>query len=126
VRLTHVRLLVSDYGACFRFYRDAMGFRVTFGDEDGPYSDFDAGADVELALFVGDHQLSATPAAGGDQAVLIFSVDDVDSALAELRGRGADIAGEPVDRDDWGIRVAYLRDPDGHLIELNHPLPADT
>ena len=31
--LTLVRLPVGDYGACFRFYRDVMGFPVTFGDE---------------------------------------------------------------------------------------------
>lgn len=23
---------------------------------------------------------------------------------------------------DWGIRTAHLRDPDGHLIELDAPL----
>jgi catechol 2,3-dioxygenase-like lactoylglutathione lyase family enzyme len=52
MKLTFVRLLVNDYPACFRFYRDAMGFPVTFGDEEGGYADFDAGSDVSLALFV--------------------------------------------------------------------------
>jgi lactoylglutathione lyase len=33
VRLTHVRLLVDDYDACFRFYRDMLGLEPTFGDE---------------------------------------------------------------------------------------------
>lgn len=32
---------------------------------------------------------------------------------------------EPADRSDWGIRVGYVRDPDGNLIELNQPLPQD-
>jgi lactoylglutathione lyase len=124
VQLTYVRLLVDDYEACFRFYRDVMGFRVTFGDESGPYCDFDAGADVQLALFLGEHQLSATPSAGGDAALLVFGVDDVDAALRELRDRGGEVAAEPVDRADWGIRVAYVRDPAGNLIELNNPIPA--
>jgi catechol 2,3-dioxygenase-like lactoylglutathione lyase family enzyme len=70
MKLSFVRLLVDDYGACFRFYRDVMGFPVTFGDEEGAYADFDAGA-------------------------------------------------------DWGIRVAYVRDPDGNLIELNHAIPEE-
>jgi catechol 2,3-dioxygenase-like lactoylglutathione lyase family enzyme len=124
VRLTYIRLLVRDYDACFSFYRDVMGFGLAFGDESGPYCDFDAGADVELALFVAENQLAAAPSAGGDQGVLVFGVDDVDSMLEELRGRGASVAAEPVDRPDWGIRVAYVRDPDGNLIELNHPIPA--
>lgn len=37
MQLTYVRLLVDDYEACFRFYRDVMGFGVTFGDESGPF-----------------------------------------------------------------------------------------
>jgi len=49
LRLRFVRLLVGDYGSCFRFYRDVMGFPVTFGDESSGYADFDAGADVTIA-----------------------------------------------------------------------------
>jgi hypothetical protein len=33
---------------------------------------------------------------------------------------GAPVSAEPADRSDWGIRVGYVRDPDGTLIELNH------
>jgi predicted enzyme related to lactoylglutathione lyase len=32
MRLTHVRLLVDDFAACFRFYRDVAGLAPTFGD----------------------------------------------------------------------------------------------
>jgi catechol 2,3-dioxygenase-like lactoylglutathione lyase family enzyme len=38
MRLTHIRLLVADYLACFRFYRDVMGLAVAWGDENGPYA----------------------------------------------------------------------------------------
>jgi catechol 2,3-dioxygenase-like lactoylglutathione lyase family enzyme len=56
MKLTHVRLLVDDYPGCFRFYRDVMGFPVTFGDEEGGYADFDAGSDVSVALFIRRYQ----------------------------------------------------------------------
>ena len=68
MKLTFVRLLVDDFGACFRFYRDVIGFRTTFR---------------------------------------------------------ASVSAEPADGRDWGIRVAYVRDPDGNLIELNHPIPME-
>jgi lactoylglutathione lyase len=44
-------------------------------------------------------------------------VADVDAAYAELVTAGAEPAALPVDRP-WGQRTAYLRDPDGHLLEL--------
>jgi catechol 2,3-dioxygenase-like lactoylglutathione lyase family enzyme len=127
-KLTFVRLLVDDYAGCFRYYRDVMGFPATFGEEEGGYADFDAGADVSLALFVRQHQtdhVGAPAEASGDKVAIIFEIEDVDAAIDELRGRGAPVSAEPADRADWGIRVRYVRDPDGNLIELNSPLPAD-
>lgn len=45
-----------------------------------------------------------------------FTVDDVDETIAELVEAGMTIEVAPADYY-WG-RSAYLRDPDGHLIEL--------
>jgi len=45
-----------------------------------------------------------------------FAVEDVDGACQSLKDRGAKVAIEP--RDYYWGRSAYLRDPDGHLIEL--------
>jgi lactoylglutathione lyase len=50
-----------------------------------------------------------------------FLVDDVDGAYSELIGRGATPAVPPTDRP-WGQRTAYVRDPDGHLVELAESL----
>lgn len=30
MKLTHTRLLVDDYKACFIFYRDVLGFEVSW------------------------------------------------------------------------------------------------
>jgi hypothetical protein len=40
MQLTHVRLLVEDFDVCFRFYRDVLGFTVTWGAEGDGYADF--------------------------------------------------------------------------------------
>jgi catechol 2,3-dioxygenase-like lactoylglutathione lyase family enzyme len=45
-----------------------------------------------------------------------FEVDDLDASVAELEDEGLDIAMEPREYE-WG-RSAYLRDPDGRLVEL--------
>src|SRR5579871_2900897 len=47
---THIRLLVKDYDKEFRFFRDVLGFKSTFGAEGGNYADFDCNG-VTIALF---------------------------------------------------------------------------
>lgn len=45
-----------------------------------------------------------------------FAVDDVDETYASLVDDGYEAVTEPADYD-WG-RAAYVRDPDGRLVEL--------
>ena len=121
----HIRLLVSDFPACFRFYRDALGFTPTFGAENEVYADFDAGGQG-IALFQRELMAEAVGAAAGgyvqDAAVLVLATANVDAAAEALRAKGVLLVSEPADRPDWGIRTAHFRDPDGHLIEINCPL----
>ena len=44
------RLLVSNFKACFIFYRDILGFTPIYGTEDEVYADFDCGP-VNISLF---------------------------------------------------------------------------
>ena len=49
----------------------------------------------------------------------MLHVDDIEGTVARL----GDLVFEgPLDRPAWGIKVAYLRDPAGTLIELNEDL----
>jgi catechol 2,3-dioxygenase-like lactoylglutathione lyase family enzyme len=123
--LTHVRLLVEDYQACFRFYRDVMEFHVAWGNESTRYAEFRTG-DVRLAVFDRDEMARVVgrmelPSACGckDEVTVIFRVPNVDDEVKNLRGKKIQFVTEPLDRPDWGIRTAHLRDPDGNLIELN-------
>lgn len=130
---THTRLLVDDYAACLRFYRDALGFEVTFGDEDSGYADLRTGGTTvalfdggEMAQAVGAKETAADEVPGRDyrdDVALVFSVDDVDNAFERL-SPDTEFVTEPHDRPEWGIRVAHFRDPDGTLVEVNEPLEA--
>ena len=48
---------------------------------------------------------------------LAFDVEDVDSAVAELRSEGVEVALEPFDEGQRS-RLAFIKDPDGIWIEL--------
>jgi lactoylglutathione lyase len=130
MRLSHIRLLTSQFPVMFRFYRDALELPVRWGDADGVYADFDTGTGVDIALFsrqrvaemVGtSNQLAER--SGQDPVMLIIAVDDVEFRANRLIENGAELVNPPADQPDHGIRSAHLRDPDGNLIELNTELP---
>jgi catechol 2,3-dioxygenase-like lactoylglutathione lyase family enzyme len=128
-RYEFTRLLVSNFKACFLFYRDVLGLPVGFGTENDTYADFSLGA-VNVSLF-DQAEMSATlgtsnlavQADAQDKVCLVFAVDSVDAACEQLQAKGVTLTVGPTDHPDWGIRTAHFRDPDGRLIEINHPLP---
>lgn len=124
-RISQIRLLVTDFAACFRFYRDVLGLRVASGNENEVYADFHLTPEVGLALFRRDLMAavvgtSAKPAHADaqDAAVVVFQVDNVDAAGDELKTKGVTLVAPPTDRPDWGIRTIQFRDPDGNLVEV--------
>ena len=48
---------------------------------------------------------------------VLFTVDDIDAAVAGLRARGAELVGEVVRYQD-SYRLCYVRGPEGIIIEL--------
>jgi lactoylglutathione lyase len=122
VELSQVRLLVDDFPAAFRFYRDELGLEASFGDETSGYASFRTEGGT-IALFVRAEQgdvVELRPP--GDAALVVLEVDDVDAAVARLAERAV---GGAVDQPGWGGRVAYLRDPSGNLLELFQQIPME-
>jgi len=129
--LSHPRLFVLNFAECFRFYRDVMGFQVTWGNEADSYAAFTdrEGQETTLAIYrrkdmaelIGTADLPAQ-AVCQDRVALIMEVEDVDATFAQLSEQGVEVVLKPQDFVDWGFRGAYLRDPDGNLIELSGAL----
>jgi predicted enzyme related to lactoylglutathione lyase len=129
MKLINFRLMVSDFPASLKFWRDIMMLPMTFGDEAMGYAYFDTGnGGLELfsragfAASLGDATPATTP--GGYQAVIVFRVDDVDATYADLVKRGAKAVASPVDRPVWQARTAHFSDPDSYLVEIYSPLQA--
>jgi lactoylglutathione lyase len=116
----YVVVIVEDVDRALAFYTGMLGLEL--GHRSGKFAQLSTGA-TRVALFersamatvLGEELEPADKRAPGFE--LGFKVSDVDAAYAELVALGAEAAVAPTDRP-WGQRTAYVRDPDGHLIEL--------
>ena len=110
----HVSINVSDTARALEFYNGVLGLGVlprpglAVG---GAW--LDAGHGRQVHLIEGD----VPPSLGQHFA---FLVDDVDAVVGQLRAAGVDVSdAKPV--GDTTIRQAFMRDPDGNLLELSQP-----
>jgi len=121
----YVILIVEDLDRALGFYTGALGLRL--GHRSGDYAQLDTGA-TRLALYTRNAMAKTlgfslqAPDANAPGFEIGFKVADVDAAVNALIARGAAPVVAPTDRF-WGQRTAYVRDPDGHLIELAQDLP---
>lgn len=124
IRPDYVVLIVEELDRALRFYTEVLGLRL--GHRSGEYAQFDTGS-TRLALYTRRAMTEIlgisldAPTAHTPGFEIGFKVPDVDSAFSDFVARGAFPAVPPRDRA-WGQRTGYVRDPDGHLIELAQDL----
>ena len=121
--MNQVRLLVSDYGKSFDFYKTTLGLELAFGDEASGYAEFLTGSDTSaLALmdkqFLPEGVASTQAPTSTDAFNLTFTVDSVDDLHKSLTAEGVQFLTPPTTREEMGGRTAHLRDSEGNLIEL--------
>jgi catechol 2,3-dioxygenase-like lactoylglutathione lyase family enzyme len=131
VSLGYVILYVKDVSATLTFYEAAFGLsRRFFNDDNGrAYGELETGA-ARLAFaslqLAKEHLKQEVVAASPTKPPLGFEIALVTPDVAALYARavkaGATVVSEPATKP-WGQTVAYLRDKDGHLVELCTPLP---
>ncbi len=78
------------------------GWIVTLADPDRP--------GAQISLMTHDQTAPVVP----DVSI---QVDDVDAAYAAAVGEGAEIV-HPLTDEPWGVRRFFVRDPDGHVLNV--------
>ena len=115
--LDYVVLIVSDLERALSFYTGTLGLELQHRAE--KYAQMRAGT-TRLSLYARDamaETLGIGIEAPSPAFELGFKVSDCDAAFGELVAAGAAPVVPPTTRP-WGQRTAYVRDPEGNLIEL--------
>src|SRR6516162_9189128 len=119
-RLDHAGLAVADLAAAAGWFRDVFGLvseltlRVDAID-----------LDIEMLIHP-EHGYPATPAEAALRAGyghVAFDVTDLDAAYQRATGKGARPVMPPCPSPEPGVRMAFVADPEGNLIELLHRPP---
>ena len=128
-RLDHVGLNVADLDAMTTWYADALGLEVEFEfaledvDFRGVMLKSASGFRIELLHRIGN-EAGMQPTSPVDAALtrgfghIALDVPDVDTAYSKLAAVGAADRMSPRPSPEPGVRMAYVADPEGNLLEL--------
>ncbi len=122
IRFHFSKILVTDLHAQFAFYSSVLGmvekYRVEHGEGDGALEEIVMtsahGGDPALVLLHYLHRAKPIPG----EAVLGFSVPDVESTVRAAETAGGTVVTPPKEMPEFDISMAYVQDPEGHLLEL--------
>ena len=126
MNFAYTLVYVANVAASLAFFERAFGLKTRFLHESGAYGEVDTGASGTTLAFV-DHataresvQHDYVPADASPQPLgmeIGFTVADVPAAYECAVAAGARPLAAPVSKP-WGQTVAYVRCPDGTLVEL--------
>lgn len=125
--LALVILAVRDLAAMRAFYARALGWPtvvdvpvyVELAHPDGTR----LGLYADSSFGVNPGEPPAPPAPGLARTELYLHADELDDAIARAVAAGARVLSPRAPRA-WGDEVAYLADPEGHVLALHRPLAA--
>jgi catechol 2,3-dioxygenase-like lactoylglutathione lyase family enzyme len=110
-RLTEVAIFTDDVSKHAAFYETVLGGAPSYQAED--IAIFNLPGGITLLIHKKYPPVEGQPP---NQDHIAFAAEDVDSDSAELKQRGVSLLLEPK-QYDWG-KSAYLRDPDGRIVEI--------
>ena len=137
MRMHHAGISVPDLDQALAWYCAALGLRPGYRFEVPPLNlrggfalgDDDAGVElIELAGSVPGVPKADPPSANAVQGFnhVCFRVTDLEAAYARLLEHGAGAVWGPRAAPEPGMRMAYVTDPDGNLIELVAPAEGES
>jgi predicted enzyme related to lactoylglutathione lyase len=110
---------VNDVEQARRFYSETLGVSTELVDQENGLLMLHLGGGTDVLIYPKSDHVPAT------YTILNFPVDDIETAVAELAGRGVAFERyEGMDQDELGINrgqgplIAWFTDPAGNIISV--------
>ncbi|HWH68113.1 MAG TPA: VOC family protein [Candidatus Sulfotelmatobacter sp.] len=128
MKFAYTILYVRDAAQSLAFYESAFGFPRRFLHDSGMYGELETGSTTlafaaeSLARSTFPNGIQTADLSGPPAASEVgFTTPDVPAAYDQALRAGATAVAAPATKP-WGQVVAYVRDPDGHLVEICTPM----
>jgi uncharacterized glyoxalase superfamily protein PhnB len=128
VNFAYTILYVTDLEKTMTFYEKAFGFKRKFIAPGNEYGELDTG-NTTLSFAVTSLAeknlpggfIKSNPGGKPFAVEIAFTTNDVDKTYAKAVKAGA-IEVRKAEKKPWGQIVAYVKDPEGFLIEICTPI----
>lgn len=126
-----IRLLVNDFKTTFNFYYKILGLSVGWGSEEGPYASFNIKGKMVLSIYsvhkfkddvdfyFKENKMQVNP------CIITIEVEGLDDLYEKFVSDNVKTLSKPMNMNEWGIRVFYIKDTEGNLIEFQKELPKE-
>jgi lactoylglutathione lyase len=116
-------LMVRDFEASVKFYRDVLEFKQ--GNVEPGFTTFDIGGqtlailDLKMAADMISEEAVQPAKQFIPRSLFAIFLEDSDAEYESLKAKGVHFI-KPPTTQPWGQRTAYFTDPDGNIWEISH------
>lgn len=126
LRIMHTMLRVKDLDASIRFYTEVLGMnllrKLDFPEGKFTLAFVGYGPEEETAVLELTYNYDHGPYdLGSGYGHIALETKDIYATVEKLRAAGAQIVREPGPMKHGKTHIAFIKDPDGYMIELVQP-----
>jgi len=121
MKLLHAMIRVQNIEKSLKFYQELLDMNLVNEmrlDDCSLYFLADQDGQTQIELTYNDETSQGGYEIGNGFGHLAFNVNSMDEFTLKMKNLGYEYTQEPFKLDNYDLKIAFLKDPDGYQIEL--------